>query len=1120
MHFAAFGKLMPYPIPKTLLRMKLTAIFIFLFALQSMAETFAQVTIKEKNAPLEKVLQTIKKQSGFDLVYQKEMVRSKGKPVAVNLSNVTLSTALELIFKDQDLDYELVGKIITVRERLTIIKTPSQNLPVIISPIQNELIDIRGFIKDEKGVPISGVIILIKGIKKGTTTNELGEFRLTEIDGNSTLQISNLGYISQEIPVNNRNLIQITLKVSVDQLDETIVMAYGKTSKRLNTGNISKVSSEELASQPVGNPLLALAGRVPGLSITQSSGLNGAAVKAQVRGQNSILQGSEPFYIIDGIPYAPGNIRLNQITNATSEVGMSPLNLVSMDNIESIEVLKDADATAIYGSRGANGVILITTKGGNSGKTIFRANLSYGISKVARTMDMLNTQQYIQMRREAFANEGLTPSSNFTDPGYAPDIMVWDSTRYTDIKKLLIGGTAKISNARISISGGSANTQFLIGASFQRQTTVLPTDDGEEKGAVNFNLNHTSLDKNLSIKLNGSYLSNINKLNVIDLTSYINLPPNIKLYEDNGRLSWGENGVLYRDVLYRENPLSKLNAIYNGRFKNLFSNLELKYSLIRGLNAKISLGYNLLQANELSAEPSTSIDPNSGNLPSANFANRTQLSWIIEPQLEYTKSTKVGTFSSLLGATWQENKSEGVFVQAFNYSSDIALGSVSGAGVVRTSNNFAQYRYSAFFGRFTYNYKDRYIFNASGRRDGSSRFGPNNRFSNFGAIGAAWIFTNEPWFVKKVKFLSFGKLRASYGVTGNDQIGDYRFLDNWTITPNTYQGIPTANPTALFNPNFSWERNRKLEAALELGLLENKIFFSGAYYRNRSNNQLISYTLPIQTGFNTVLKNLDALLQNQGFEFQLTTKIINAKQVTWTSSINVSFNQNRLLEFPRLSNSSYVNTYFIGKPIGTRRLYRYLGVDPGTGLYSFDDVDRNGVLNSTDRVVYKDFAPQYFGGISNTLKYKGVALSIFFEFKKQSGYNFLSNNSAIYTPGYDIANQPTEVLKRWQRPGDVSSIQRFGAGFSSLVPQTTNIYTPTSDQNITDASFVRCKNILVSYELPYRFIKSFKATKCEMYIQAQNLFVITAYKGADPENQDMFVLPPLRSVVFGINLTF
>jgi TonB-linked SusC/RagA family outer membrane protein len=1091
--------------------MKPLILLLMVACLQAPARGFGQtVSLSLNNAHLEKAFTEIKKQTGYSFVYTRAQLKNT-LPVSCDLKNVELKEALDRCFRDQPLTYVVEGHYVVV-----------QSKPAAAQPqtAESEAKTINGRVITESGEALAGVSVITKKANKGTATNELGEFSLSGVSDSDVLVISSVGYYKEEVPVGTQSFFLIRLRMAVSNLDETIVMAYGKTSRRFNTGSISKVSSTELERQPVTNPLLALEGRVPGLTITQSSGLNGAAVKVQLRGQNSILQGSDPLYIIDGIPFAGGNKRLNQIDNATDEIGMSPFNLVNLDNIESIEILKDADATAIYGSRGANGVIIITTKKGTPGKTKLSADLNSGFSKVTRTMNLLNTRQYIQMRREAFANDGLLPSADPSDAGYAPDILVWDSTRYTDLKKLLIGGRAHTTNARISLSGGTGNTQFLMGAAYQRQTTVFPTSLGDTKASANFSLNHQSTDKKLALRLQANYISDVNDLNTTDLTSFINLPPNIKLYDEAGKINWQENNVPFNSVLFRQNPLAVLKTMYDGRFKNLISNIEIEYKILEGLNARVNLGYNTLQANERSAEPSTSIDPNSGDLPSANFASRIQSSWIAEPQIEYRKVRKFGTFTVLAGSTWQENRTDGIFTQAFNYSNDLLLGSVNGAGIVRTNNNFGQYRYTALFGRVTYNFKDRYILNLSGRRDGSSRFGPAHRFSNFGALGGAWIFVKESADLRKKQFISFGKIRSSYGVTGNDQIGDYKYLDTWAASSNTYQGIPVTNPSALFNPDFSWERNRKMEIALDIGVLKNRIFLSGAYYRNRSNNQLINYTLPIQTGFNSVLKNLNALLENKGAEFEITTKNITSKNITWTTSINFTANRNKILAFPGLSSSSYSNTYFTGYSVSTRKLYHYLGVDPATGLYMFQDVDGNGTLDNNDRVSYVNTDPKFFGGISNSFQYKKLLITIFFEYIKQKGYDYLSNNNAIFTPGYGLVNQPVIVLNRWQKPGDKSAVQKFTASSASDAFSNMNDYLPLSDANISDASFIRCKNISASYEIPSGISNSLRLEKCVVYLYAQNLFVITKYKGADPETQNMFVLPPLKTIVAGLRITF
>jgi len=685
---------------------------------------------------------------------------------------------------------------------------------------------------------------------------------------------------------------------------------------------------------------------------------------------------------------------------------------------------------------------------------------------------------------------------------------------------MLIGGTARISNAQLSLSGGSASTQFLIGAAYQRQTTVFPTDHGETKASANFSITHTSTDKKFSIRLNGNYLANENKLNVSDLTSFINLPPNIRLRDEEGKVSWEEGGVSHLNLLFRTNPLALFKASFTGKYQNLITNAEIGYQLIEGLQAKVNLGYNNLQGNEYSAQPSTSIDPNSGNLPSASFSNQSQVSWIIEPQVEYKKSSSFGNVTVLIGSTLQENRSEGISAFALNYNNDALLGSINGAGTVITTNNFQQYRYTAVFGRFSYNFKNRYLVNASGRRDGSSRFGPSRRFANFGAVGAAWIFTEETWMESSKNLLSYGKLRGSIGVTGNDQIGDYRYLDTWTAVPTTYQGVPVTNPTALFNPDFSWERNRKQELAIDLGFMESKLMLSVVYYRNRSSNQLISYTLPIQTGFNSVLRNLDATLQNKGWEFQVSTKNVSTLNFRWTSSLNISANRNKLISFPGLANSSYANIYVVGKSITTRPRYFYEGVNTTSGVYQFRDVDRNGILDRADRTNFRNVDPDFFGGFQNTLEYKGLSISILFEFRKQRGYSFVYNNSNIITPGYGLNNHPVAILDRWQMEGDKAEIQRYTARSSSEAYGAMRQYLPLSDANFTDASFIRCKNVSVAYNLSDKLIRPLRIEKCQAFFNAQNLFVLSKYKGADPEVQNLLVLPPLKTLVAGLSITF
>lgn len=1079
--------------------MKLILLLTTAACLQASAIGYSQtISLSFKNTSLEKVFIEIEKQSGYSFVYTREEL-GKTIPVTIEVKDATLNEVLELCFRKQPITYNITDKYIIVKER----EEAKQSIFLVT--------DIRGKVINEKGEAVAGATVKVKGSSIITITNNEGEFLLNGIEPTAILIITGAELEAQEIKVNNRSFVTVRVNTKVNDLDQVVIMAYGETTKRLNTGNISKVTGNEISKQPVANPLAALQGRVPGLIITQSSGYAGSTYQIQIRGQNSLLQGSQPLFVIDGVPFATGNNSLNQINNA---IVISPFYTVNPSDIESIEILKDADATAIYGSRGANGVILITTKNGKEGKTKVELTQYYGINKVTRTMNMLNTQQYAAMRNEAQINDGVPATAT-----NSADIMVWDTTRYTDFKRKFIGGTANTSDIGLSISGGSSNTRFRLGGGFHRETTVLPTDLADTRSSVDLSINHNSTDKKLQLNLKTFYSAIQNNLPYRDLTSTINAPPNMKLYDSAGKLNWEEGGITYRSLQIAAvdaNPLAILETSYRGEFQNLTSNLLIGYKLSGDLNLKTSLGYNLVLSDEVRIHPSKSIDPFSSQLPYSYFANRTRKSWIIEPQIEYIKQAGKGKLTILAGTTWQENTAKGISADASNYTSDLTLNSISGAGTVITKNSYSQYRYSALFGRVHYNWKTTYIINLSGRRDGSSRFGPKSRFSNFGAAGVAWIFSNESFIKKVIPVMSFGKFRGSYGITGNDQIPDYLFIDTWNTGSVTYQQSPILLPSALFNPNLAWEANNKLEVAFDLGFFKDRILFSASWFRNRSGNQLINYALPIQTGFTSIAKNFEALIQNKGIEVSMQSKNILTSQLQWNTFITISFIKNKLLKFPGLETSTYANNYVIGQPLSVRKLYHYTEVDPLTGVYQYTDVDNSGTYNSTDRFLLKNTDPIFYGGFQNSISYKGFQADIFLEFRKQTGINYLGG---LRIPGYRYFNQPIIVLERWQKPGDITSIQRFTANTNTQAYKNgSNL--DLSDVAFSDASYIRCKNISISYDLPVIKLGKLKISLARIFLHCQNVFTITKYTGSDPETQNINALPPMRTITGGIQLVF
>jgi TonB-linked SusC/RagA family outer membrane protein len=1099
---------------KILLMTKLVILLCTVTIIQAYANG-QNISLSFKNAPLEKVFTAIEQQSGYHFVYTREEMAGT-KPVSIEIKNASLETALETCFKEQPVTY-------TIRETYVIVKQKEEEIKTVVT---NE--KIIGKIINEAGEPIAGATITIKGSKVATASDNEGMFQLSYTGNYSQFIISSIGYVTKEITITGKNYFSITLQTAVNSLDETIVMAYGKTTRRLNTGNISKVSGEEISRQPVSNPLAALEGRVPGLVITQSSGVPGSAFKVRIQGQQSVgakgnvlsrLVSNDPLFVIDGVPFAAGVNSLNQIISAAGNpddgFGLSPFNLINPSDIESIEVLKDADATAIYGSRGANGVILITTKRGRAGNTKFNFNAYSGAGKITRTTRMLNTSEYVQMRLEGISNDGgVINSSSFFTPGYAPDLLFWDTTKYTDWKKLFTGGTANSTDIQGSISGGNENTQFLIGSGVHHETTVFPGDLRDNRTSVMFRLDHHSTNKKISIVFSGNYSIDNDNLNESDLTSSINLPPILpSLTDANGKLKWEDNGVLYSDVGVI-NPLSSLNNKYKSVSRNLLGNLTLGYQLLQGLTIRSNFGYNTTSNDENVIQPMAYANPAFVTTGSSTFGSRLIKSWIIEPQIEFNKAIKEGKLNFLAGGTLQQIENAAQFVSGTGYTNDELLRSINAAGEITGSDAYSEYKYSAIFGRLNYNWRNKYVLNISGRRDGSSRFGPGNQFANFIAGGTAWIFTEEKLFQKLLSIISYGKLKISYGTTGNDQIGDYKYISAWTSSTTPYQQIPALNPSRLANPDFAWEINKKLQGGIDLGFFNDKIMLTALYYRNRTNNQLVSYPLAVQTGFaNLSAKNISALVQNTGFEFTISTKNISGKDFSWTTSANLTTGANKLISYPGLSVSSYASSYVIEQSLNVIYKFDFLGVDPATGIYKFRDVNNDGVLNAKDFVVSGNTDPKYYGGISNSISYKRINLNFLFEFRKQKGSDFRRD---ISTPPGSFANQPMAVLQRWQHPGDVKDVQKYSGYFDSPAAQIMTRFI-ASNGAYSNASFWRLKNLYLSYQLPG--LKKMQGVNCLVFITGQNLITFTKYKGSDPENQNLYKLPPLQTIAGGIKLT-
>lgn len=963
---------------------------------------------------------------------------------------------------------------------------------------------VTGTVSDASG-PLPGVTIYIKGASASTVSNDKGRYSIAAEQG-STLVFSFIGFADYEQVVKS-TVMDVVMKEDTAEMEEVVINAgYYSVKDKERTGSIARITAELIKDQPVTNVLAAMQGRMAGVDIVQTSGVSGGSFDIKIRGQNSIrTDGNSPLYIIDGVPYASETVGFGR-SNVVQPYTSSPLNSFNPAEIESIEVLKDADATAIYGSRGANGVVLITTKKGKAGKTRYSAGATTGFGRVTRFVDLMNTQQYLEMRGEAFANDGIEPGD------YDYDINgTWDPNRYTDWQKEFLGGTMEYTDLQASISGGSQYDQFMVTSGVRKESTVFPGDFGYTKANVRTNFNHLSSDEKFRINLSAGYTTQKNDQPGDDLTRIaLTLAPNAPaLYDDFGNLNF--EGSTW------DNPMGLLRGKHLSATNDLLANTLLSYSVTPDITVKASFGFTDTKYEETRTQPSSMYNPAYMMTSAYSVLVKTtteRKSWIAEPQLAWKRGFGRGVAEALVGATFQGRTSESLSQEASGFSSDALIYNLASAGVLATlQHTETEYRYQAFFGRLNYNWDRRYIVNVTGRRDGSSRFGPGKQYASFAAAGAAWIFSNERFLSERESFLSFGKLRGSFGTSGNDQIGDYQYMDTYAPGGASYDGGIGLGPTRLYNRDFSWETNRKLEAALELGFFKDRIMLSGAWYRNRSSSQLVGIPLPLTTGFNTIQANLDADVENRGFEFTLSTVNFEKGNFSWHTDFNIAFSKNELLSFPNLEGSTYRNQLMIGQALNIRKVYQYTGVDAQTGLYQFRDFNGDGVITSADdRMAVVDLNPEFFGGLRNNLGYGNWQLDFLFQFVKQRNYAE-DYNSGL--PG-TMSNQPVTVYNRWQQPGDDSAFQRYTTGTDGQAVDAYNKYV-SSDAMIRDASFIRLKNIALSYTIPEKWLAS---VQCRLHVEAQNLLTFTPYKGADPEFRLSGYLPPLRMISGGVNLTF
>ena len=991
---------------------------------------------------------------------------------------------------------------------------------------------VSGRITGPDGAALPGVSVVLKETQsgvatpgvatRGTTTDANGRYSLPNVPPNATLTFSFIGYVSQDVGVNRRSVIDLALNTDERSLSEVIVVGYGTQRKAETTGSIASIKSDELVQTPVVNVAQGIQARVAGVQVVQNSGAPGGNVSVRIRGTNSINGTSEPLYVVDGI----------QISNGGGITDVSPLSTINPNDIESVEVLKDASATAIYGARGANGVVLITTKRGRSGATRVSVESYYGVQQVRKTIPVLNAAQFGQLENEVFKN------NNYPDPASLGAGVDWQS---------LIFRQAPIQNHQLSINGGSEKTQLAVSLNYFNQQGIV-ISSGFERYSLRLNLDHRISDRfKIGTSILGSYsinrgvpygTQNLGDAAVVTssiIGAALGAPPTLQPYREDGSIfPFGDqlNGR-YRETT---NPLGLAAITNQTTLRRTLANFYGEFSLAKGLTYRASFNADLQTglSDYYSPRAILAQGDQNDNAGSGNKTNSNGTVLLHESILTYATTFAERhslKFTGVLASQGFLNNSN--TINATGFPNDATGNEAVQLALARTvSSGRSKERLDSYLGRINYGFRDKYFLDLTARVDGSSKFGANNKYGFFPAVSAGWRIIEES-FLKSVGWLSDLKLRGSYGVTGNaGGISPYQSLAIVGSTGSDYQFNHTyltgINPTGIANPDLRWERSTQADVGLDIGLLNNRISVVMDVYDKKTRDLLYVKTLPLSSGYGSIVGNF-ASLQNRGLELAVNTRILPGA-FKWDVAANVTFNRNQVLDLDGgTTQERFVTTYSIlsvGQPLGLFKTYVFDGINqtgetilPGydgrLGGHKVKDLNGDGKIDANDLTVTGNPNPTFIYGFSTNLSFRRFDLGGFFN-GTQGNSIFNQARFALETP-LGQRNLLAGVATRWS-PTNPSQEFASAAQGSRL---------PVSSRFVEDGSYLRCRNITLGYTLPA--IKGLQRVR--VYASGNNLFVLTKYTGYDPEvntyagsntviGVDNLVYPPARSWLGGLQVTF
>lgn len=1033
---------------------------------------------------------------------------------------------------------------------------------------------VKGVVKDEKGETMTGVSVTVKGAKGGTITDLDGSFTLNIGSKSAVLIFSFIGYERVEKTATAGKDVVVVMKEDNKLLNEVVVVGYQEMRKRDLTGSVAKADMKDLLSTPVGSFDQTLGGRIAGVNVSSGEGMPGSQMNIVIRGNNSLTQDNSPLYVIDGFPVED------------PAVGAS----INPSDIASIDILKDASATAIYGARGANGVVIITTKSGREGKTKVHYDGSAGVQNVTRTIPMMNAYEFVKLQAEMYPDR--MASTYFANH----EGKQWTLDDYRHIPQYdwqdMIFRTAPTQSHNVGLTGGSKGVRYNASVSYYDQDGVVLNSNynrlqgrlgmtvTKKKLRVNLNVNYSHSTQTGASPSQQSY-SGMNNLfySVWGYRPVTQPGVPLKSLEENltdDDVNWTSD--------YRFNPIMSLNNEYRKRYANYFQfNGYLEYQLMAGLRLKVSGGYttDYRHNDTFNGSKTRYGGPKSVEKVNAQVVHSERTTWLNENTLTYqTNISKRHFFNTLLGFSLQNSDYNYYSMKTIQIPNE-SLGMAGMSQGTPSTNESVKSSWAmmSFFGRFNYNYLSKYYATATFRADGSSKFRGANRFGYFPSGSLAWNFTEENLMQGLRPAVSTGKLRLSWGLTGNNRVGEYDSFGLYEllkdrrgdlISPGSIPGgvYPLNNkqnnvgmvPTSIPNKDLKWETTEQWNLGLDLGLLNDRVNITVDLYRKITRDLLLMSSLPLSSGFTGAIKNIGKI-RNQGVEFTLSTTNIKTKDFEWKSNFNIAFNKNKVLELAEgqvsllstamfdqnyNSQTSYIakKGYSMGMMYGYiyDGTYKYEDFDKSGNTYTlksnvprfssesntqpgmpkYRDLNGDGVIDDNDCTIIGRGLPKHTGGFTNNFKYKNFDLNLFFQWSY--GNDVMNANRLFFESSFNRSrdlNQYASYAGRWTPENPQSDIPRATSSSSNKV---------FSSRIIEDGSFLRLKTATLGYSLPKALLLKWRLDEARIYVAAQNVFTLTGYKGYDPEvsvregaltpGLDFSAYPRARVFTVGINLGF